>query len=193
MTEPRPHHLRFNAVAEFEAWADQQHGDWELHDGMPVAMASERADHARIKASAWQALNWALSAKGLPCEAFISGMTVPSPGLRQFKPDVVVSCGPRVGDNEQVVRSPVILVEVLSPSTSGVDAGLKLDSYFALPTVQHYLLVSCDMRRVVHHARWDDERILTRIHRTGPVALDPPGAAIIVEDLYADTDLAAGV
>lgn len=192
MTNPQSHLLRFAAVSEFEAWAGQQDGDWELHDGVPVAMAPERADHARLKANAWQALRQGVRGAGLACEAFVDSMMVPGPGVRQFKPDVVVNCGARVTGDEQVVRSPVILVEVLSPTTAAVDTGLKLDSYFSLPTVQHYLLVSSDTQRVVHHQRWEGDRILTRILRNGLVQLDPPGITVAIEDLYQDTDLVAG-
>lgn len=83
-------------------------------------------------------------------------------------------------------------MEVLSPSTEDVDTGIKLESYMALPSVQHYLVVSTATRCVIHHRRWDDgEQFLTALRRTGAVELDPPGISIRVEDLYSGTDLDA--
>ena len=77
------------------------------------------------------------------------------------------------------------MVEVLSPSTKGTDAGAKLADYFRLPSVQHYLMVDTRRRKIVHHRRAGD-RIETRIVNSGQIALDPPGIAIIVEDVYRD-------
>lgn len=193
MSQARSLLPRFHDVAAFQEWAAAQPGDWELHDGIPVAMAPERADHVRIKQQAWVALREALRQKDVRCEALIDGLAVPGPGLRRFRPDVVVSCGERLDGDSQTVDQPVILVEVLSPSTEDVDTGIKLESYLALPSVQHYLVISSITRSVIHHRRWDDgEQFLTAIRRTGVVELDPPGISIRVEDLYSGTNLDVG-
>ena len=189
MSQAQPLMPRFDDVASFNEWTAGQPGNWELHDGIPVAMAPERADHARIKLQACLALRNALRDRALRCEALIDGLMVPGPGVRQFKPDVVVSCGERLDGDVQAVESPVILMEVLSPSTEDTDTGLKLESYLALPSVQHYLVVSSTTRRVVHHRRWDGEQFLTTIRRTGAIALDPPGVSLRIDDLYAGTNL----
>ena len=150
-------------------------------------MAPEWADHTRIKARTWQAIDQAL--QGTRCEALVDGLMVPGPGLRRFQPDVLVSCGDPVGADDQVVNSPMIIVEVLSPTTEDIDTGLKLESYFALSSVQHYLLLSSTTQRVIHHRRWEGPSLLTRIHHTGTIALDPPGIRIDVNDLYRGTAL----
>ena len=189
MLEPRT--LTFQTAAEFEAWHERQPDRWELHDGVAVAMSPERIDHTRIKARIWAALDRALRRAGLPCEALVDGVTVPGPGRRRFIPDASVSCGERLRGDDTQSASPVILVEVLSPGTAEIDHGIKLDSYFALPSVQHYLIVSSSSRMIVHHARLDGERLATRLHHAGPIALDPPGITVGVEDLYEGTDLQA--
>lgn len=189
MARVRHHAPRFDTVEAFEQWATKQPGRWELHDGAAVAMAPERADHARIKARAWQAIERSLSAAPTHCEVLIAGLMVPGPGLRRFQPDVLVACGDRVDGDDQIVAMPIILVEVLSSSTEYVDTGLKLESYFALPSVQHYLILSATARQVIHHRRWDGPNLLTRIHRDGAIELDPPGISIDVADLYRGTNL----
>ena len=73
------------------------------------------------------------------------------------------------------IPNPVIVVEVLSPSTAADDHGLKLDGYFSLPSVEHYLILDADRRVMIHHKRGQAGAIETRILRDGAVRLDPPG------------------
>ncbi len=167
----------------FLAWSEGQPGRFELVAGVPVAMAPERAGHARMKARVHRALSDALAATGQPCEAFIAGMTVRIDERTAYEPDVVVHCGPRIPDGALVIPDPVIVVEVLSPSTRGADAGAKLDDYFRLPSVRHYLLVKTDGPRVIHHARQDDGTITTRIVSEGELMLDPPGIRLTLAAL----------
>lgn len=184
MSQTRQQQPRFDSVRAFQSWSARQPGRWELHDGEAVAMAPERAEHVRIKARAWQALDRAIVVAGLPCEALIDGMAVPGPGLRQFIPDVIVTCGDQVDPDNQTVEAPTILVEVLSPSTEPTDTGLKLESYFGLPSMMHYLIISSTTRRVIHHQRSTHPNLLTAIRHTGLIEMDPPGLNIVVEDLY---------
>ena len=181
----------FHDPAEFDAWEADQPGSWELHDGVPVLMAPERADHVRLKFQCCLALRNALRAKGLPCEALVDGLTVPGPGARRFKPDVVVTCGKRLPGDAQVVEDPVIVAEVLSPSTQADDTGIKLESYFALPSVQHYLVLSTQAQRIIHYSRSSDGRLLTGLHVTGAVDLLHPGITVLVDDIYEETSIAA--
>jgi Uma2 family endonuclease len=82
------------------------------------------------------------------------------------------------------ISNPVILVEVLSPSTRRVDVAHKLAGYFRLPSVMHYLIIDPTQPSIVHHARGPGDAITTRIVSEGTIALDPPGLALAVEDIY---------
>ena len=182
--------LVFHDPAGFDAWEAGQPGLWELHDGVPVPMVPERADHARLKAQCCLALRNALRAKNLPCEALVQGLTVRGPGARRFKPDVVVTCGERLPGDAQIVESPVILAEVLSPSTQNDDTGIKLESYFTLPSVQHYLVLSTQAQRIIHYSRTAEGRLLTGLHVSGAVDLHHPGIAVLVDEIYEGTSIA---
>lgn len=81
-------------------------------------------------------------------------------------------------------EGPVIVVEVLSPSTRAIDTGGKLADYFTVPSIEHYLVIRADRRAVVHHRRAAGG-IMTHWVVEGPIVLDPPGIRIGVEDLYA--------
>ena len=79
---------------------------------------------------------------------------------------------------------PVIVAEVLSPSTAARDHGVKLSGYFSLPGFWHYLIVDPDRRVVTHHKRGEADVIETRILSDGVLRLDPPGLEVAVADLF---------
>ena len=84
--------------------------------------------------------------------------------------------GPAPTDlNTMEIPNPLIVVEVLSPSTAADDHGLKLDGYFSLGSVFHYLILDPDRRVMIHHRRGQAGAIETRVLREGEVILDPPG------------------
>lgn len=87
---------------------------------MAVAKPPERASHNLRKALAWQVLRQAVQAAGLPCEVYTDGMTV-EVGDSDYEPDAVVHCGARLPDDAAAVPTPIIIEEVLSPSTSATD------------------------------------------------------------------------
>jgi Uma2 family endonuclease len=72
------------------------------------------------------------------------------------------------------MADPLIVVEVVSPSSVSRDSGSKLEGYFRLASVRHYLIVTTRDRAVIHHQR-DDAGGITCIIRDGPIRLDPPG------------------
>jgi Uma2 family endonuclease len=82
------------------------------------------------------------------------------------------------------IPNPIIIVEVLSPSTQRVDVTLKLAGYFRLPSVAHYLIVDPTQPVIVHHARGTGDAIVTRIITEGSIALDPPGLTLALSDIY---------
>jgi Uma2 family endonuclease len=90
-------------------------------------------------------------------------------------PDGLVHCGILLPPNAFKLNDPIIVVEVLSPSSLARDSGAKLVDYFRLPSVRHYLIDRTEDRVVVHHARGDDGVLATRISHDGPLLLYPPG------------------
>ncbi len=82
--------------------------------------------------------------------------------------------------------NPVVVVEVLSAGSRGVDTTRNFASCFRVPSIAHRLVVDPTQPLVVHHRRapatGDIER---RILTAGPTALDPPGLAVSVASFYA--------
>jgi Uma2 family endonuclease len=171
---------------QFITWAAElPDGErYELVAGEAVAMSPERAVHARVKARVHRALTDGLTRAGLPCEAFPDGMAVRIDESTVYEPDALVRCGPPLDDDAITLEDPVIIVEVLSPSTRARDSGAKLEDYFRLPTLRHYLIVKTETRKVIHHARDDEGRISTRIVGTGALELSPPGLTVAAESFF---------
>ncbi|MGA8198289.1 MAG: Uma2 family endonuclease [Acetobacteraceae bacterium] len=95
-----------------------------------------------------------------------------------YEPDALVRCGTPLPADAIKPDDPVIIVEALSPSTRARDTGAKLEDYFRLPSLRHYLIVKTENRSVIHHARGADGIILARIVREGPIVLEPPGITL---------------
>lgn len=170
----------------FRAWsAAQPRGRFELVAGTVVGMAPERIAHTRAKMRAWLLLRDAIAAAGLPCEALGDGVSVVVDEMTSYEPDVVVDCGAPIDPDATAAPSPVIVVEVTSPSNSQVDLTTKLADYFRVPTVRHYVIIHLAKRVVIHHRRRDGDEIGTAILGSGPVMLDPPGITLLAEDLLA--------
>ncbi len=173
-------------VEEFVDWATAQpEGRYELVDGEVVAMAPERILHARLKARIWRALDDAIPKGGQPCEALVDGAGVRIDDRSLYIPDVLVYRGDRLAGDQLMVPMPVVVVEVLSPATSDVDTGGKLEGYFRLAGVRHYLIVKPDRRAVIHHRCGDDGSVTKQIITQGTVELDPPGLSLDLDRLYA--------
>jgi Uma2 family endonuclease len=173
-------------VNEFLAWTEGQEGRWELHDGDPVAMAPERVAHGQMKGNAYFSLRMAVSRAGAPCHVLPDGLSVRIAEGTLFEPDALVYCGEELPADALEIPSPLVVVEVLSPSTAAYDHGPKLAGHFSLPIVMHYLITDADRRIVTHHKRGTADVIeTTRILSTGALRLEPPGIDLPVADLFA--------
>jgi Uma2 family endonuclease len=166
---------------EYLVWSDSQseRQRTELINGQIVTMPAERLLHTSVKTSAFLALRQAIRTAGLPCKALPDGPGVRIDDHTVYEPDTLVYCGGDPPPASMLIPNPVILVEVLSPTTSHHDTSAKLIGYFKLPSVAHYLVIDPDARTVTHHSRDGVSNLLS----TGQLRLDPPGLDVTIEDL----------
>lgn len=146
----------------------------EYLDGCIYAMAGESPDHGRICMNLYGSL-WP-QLRGTLCEAFAKDTKVrcgPTPRLGQSMqglfayPDLVVVCGAlQFHDQVQdVLLNPLVICEVLSPSTEAFDRGEKFHRYRRwLPTLTDYVLVAQDRPVMDHYqrtmtGRWEVETL----------------------------------
>jgi Uma2 family endonuclease len=145
--------------------------------------AQERVGHNICKFAAHPAPRDAVRQSGLPCQV-LGDRVVVSVDDSDFEPDVVLHCGERLPRSAIAVPEPLVIVEVLSPTTSGIDRSLKLREHFRLPSLCHYLLVWPDEPRIVLHSRSAGGEIEAVVFTCGNIRLDPPGVAILLEAFY---------
>jgi Uma2 family endonuclease len=171
---------------EFIAWASQRpDGErFELVAGELVPMLPERSGHALVKSRIWRALDDAVRAAGLACATYPDGMAVEIDDRTVYEPDASVRCGSPLDDDAVKITDPLIVVEVLSPSSQARDAGAKLADYVRLPSLRHYVLADTKTRTIVQHRIGPDGRIDTLVLRGGELELDPPGIRIRISELF---------
>ena len=101
--------------------------------------------------------------------------------------DVAVTCSPIMG--QSWCPDPVVIVEVLSPSTEAEDRGVKLPAYRRLTSVRDILLVGSDRVAVEHYVRQDGQWVIADFGPGETVRLTALPVEIAIDELYADLGL----
>lgn len=165
---------------------------YEYFDGEVFAMAGGSPSHARISLNVCTSLTQKL--KGGRCEAFNSEMRIKVPMALPYRyPDASVVCGEPVFDEivgQQMLVNPILIVEVLSPSTAAYDLVDKFAAYQSIDAFQEYLLISQDRPHVIQHVKQSKRRWL-RIEIEGmesEVKLESVNATLSLSELYERVD-----
>lgn len=156
----------------------------ELINGQIVFMSPEQLQHNRLKKRIVYALEVEIGRIGMEAEAFTDGVTIPIDPHTAYEPDASVRLGPPLPGRDMKVPDPVVVVEVISPSSAHSDTSAKLIGYFKLPSVKHYLVIDPDARTVTHHFRGADGNVASATLASGALQLDPPGLSVNVTDLF---------
>lgn len=113
-------------------------------------------------------------------------LTLPS-GLRTY-PDAMMVCGKIEYDEEDphVIANPLLLVEVLSPSTANYDRRQKFEFYRELASLQEYLVIHQDKFHIEQHYKGNDGQwTLTDIKRQNAiVSLRSMDVGLSVAQIY---------
>lgn len=152
--EIAPHYYSLDEYFGLEGAGDARFEYW---DGDIACMSGGTRQHGAISGNVHASL--ALALRGGPCRAFTAATAIWTPTLPPCRyPDASVACGElqfmRVRTLDALVN-PVLIVEVLSPSTEAVDREAKFAAYQALPSFREYVLVSQNEVRVTHYTRQD--------------------------------------
>ncbi len=126
----------------------------EFYRGEIFAMAGASANHNRVVRNLVTSLSNALS-KGR-CEAFASDLRLYVKREQLYTyPDVMVICGALqfAPGRLDTVTNPVLIFEVLSPTTEAYDRGKKFEFYRTIETLHDYVLVDQDRMHVEHFQR----------------------------------------
>lgn len=162
-------------------------GKSEYHDGQMFAMSGGSLNHSLIATEMC-----ALLVPQMPqgCRTFNSDLRIKIVAARIFTyPDCGVFCGEPefFGDHTDVILNPLLIVEVLSPSTEGYDRGKKFELYRTVQSLREYLQVHQDRYHVEHYSKQEDSSWLLREHVgiDASVVIARLNVKIPLADLYA--------
>ena len=127
-------------------WENAQETRNEFVQGDIFAMTGGRRTHGRVVSNLNRRFAEALD--GSPCQVFTEGMKVQVAEDTVLYPDVFVTCNAADLATDQIFRNPKLVIEVLSPSTQAYDRSKKFALYRRLPSLQEYILVDPETRRV---------------------------------------------
>lgn len=179
-------HARYSLedYLRLEEYANVKH---EYLDGVIHAMAGGTPEHGAITMRIGAALIPQLRGRGCTVYSSDVRIRVPATGLSTY-PDVSVACGDRAVDplDPQALVDPVVLVEVLSPSTEAYDRGEKLRHYQRIPSLHEVLLVGQDRHEVEVWRRSLDGWAREIVGAGRVVELNSIGCRLDVEALYRD-------
>ena len=132
----------------------------EYYHGQVVAMAGGSPNHNTISLNIAAELRSAL--RGRPCQVFGSDQKLRTLTGAYFYPDVTVACPPEFeGERRDILTNPVVVMEVLSPSTEARDRGVKFEQLRTIASLREVLFVSQDRRSVERYARHPGGWLLT--------------------------------
>lgn len=167
---------------EFLVWQQSRDERYEFIDGAPRAMTVASHTHDMITVNILRELSVGL--RGKPCRVATSDIAVRIPNGNLRRPDVLVECSART--DGMVAHEPVVIVEVLSPSTRVLDQTVKFIEYKALTSLTAYVLVQQERPDISIYRRQDDGvwtfEVVSGLD--GVVSLDTIGVTLTVADLY---------
>lgn len=149
---------RFTAE-DYLDWEGAQAEKYEFVAGEVFAMGGASRMHVTVALNIAGAL--ADKLEGSPCRTFMSDMKLQVQAVAAFfYPDVMVTCNEVDRRADQFIAAPILIVEVLSDASAGYDRGDKFAAYRRLPSLQQYILVDPEQRRLESYTRTDERQWL---------------------------------
>ncbi len=164
----------------------------EYYGGEIFSMAGGSRNHSAICVNLIRRLSEAVDDRD--CFVFDGNMKLDIAAASAFVyPDVMVVCGDIdfYENRTDVVRNPILIIEVLSPGTESFDRGKKFGFYRKIPSLREYLLVSQEEPILERFFRQEDHRWLydAVTGLDGTVSVESIRYALSMKDLYHKVEL----
>ena len=167
----------------------------EYYAGVIYAMAGASEQHNLIASNILASLHTQLRGRAYRIYASDMRLKVLHTGLNTY-PDLAIICGPPQFTDptkRDTLTNPVVLVEILSPSTERYDRGLKFQHYRTIESLQIYVLVAQDRPYVEWYTRQGQHWLLNDASGLdATVELLTLAVPLKLHDVYAQVELAPG-
>ena len=179
------------SLDDFLVWENQQVDKHEFHRGEVFAMVGGRRTHGRVVLNLATQLN--LQLRGSPCQVFSESMKIEIVKDTILYPDLFVTCDKADLATEMIFRSPTLVIEVLSPSTQAYDRSQKFALYRRLDSLQEYILVDPETRRIDGFRRGADGRwVLNDMSQDEVMDCASVGCKVALADIFQGLEPDAG-
>ncbi|MGE0225799.1 MAG: Uma2 family endonuclease [Acetobacteraceae bacterium] len=172
-------------LADFLAWEERQALRYEFDGFRPVAMTGGTSEHALIQSNLITALSNRL--RGGPCRVFGSHLKIEAAGSIRY-PDAFVVCSP-LPRGTTVVSDPIVVFEIISPSTSGTDRIVKMREYGNTPSIQRYVILEQTQQAATVFSRQSSPWAAVVALGEEEIALPELGITLPLAELYQDVPL----
>jgi Uma2 family endonuclease len=182
-------HEHWISIEEYHEIERNSDTKYEYSDGHIYDMSGGTFAHSSIALNLGAALKAHL--RGKTCQVANSDMHVLPLGDENptYLPDITVTCNPEdYQDDSTAIRSPHLIIEVLSPSTAARDRGEKMRVYKACPSIQEYVMISTRRQEVEVYRRESANEWKNILYTAEQVVtFASVDLTIPVSEIYADT------
>ncbi|HOW49606.1 MAG TPA: Uma2 family endonuclease [Rubrivivax sp.] len=179
------------SLHDYLAWENEQPTRHEYHRGSVLPMADVRRIEGCVVVNLARRLGTILADSG--CQVFATSMKVQIADDTILYPDIFVTCDKADLATDMIFRAPVLVIEVLSPSTQAYDRSRKFALYRRLESLKEYVLVDPDTRRVEALRRSaDGQWVFHDMSEDDALALPCLGFAVPLAQVFDGVDPPAG-
>lgn len=170
----------------FEEAALERHEFW---NGKVVTMAGGMHNHSIIILNVGRTIAGAIEAAVLPHITYSSELQVAVTFRKRFYPDATVAEEPPRYDSKDGLLNPLILAEVLSPSTRNFDLNEKFTQYQTFASLHHFLAIESEEISVTHDENiggvWVNQGTYTDLSGVLTLTVGATQIAVPLSRLYA--------
>jgi len=147
-----PNQPRKMTIEEYLAWEPGEDMRYEYVYGEVLAITGGTPRHNAIALNFYSSLRQHLRSRN--CIAFVSDVKLQLDFQNiYYYPDIIVTCHPQDINAAKFIQNPILITEVLSPSTAAKDRGEKFLHYLKIPTLREYILIDSDKISVERYCR----------------------------------------
>lgn len=181
---------RHYSLEEYRAIAETSEGKCEYHDGEIVTMTGGTLKHSRICGNIFYFLKFLL--RDTKFEPINSDLRLWIPEYRRgVYPDAMVFDGAIQlnGDRNDEALNPILIVEVLSPSTEEYDRTNKFRMYQSIPSFCEYLLIRQNKVFVERYSKQNQGWTYSNFDGLGEsVLLESVNVELAIAEIYRDVE-----